>query len=342
MRNILLIFAAAIPLLLPNVNFADSEQVVNVYSARQENLIKPLLDKFTERTGIRVRLVTGKADELLARLNLEKEYSPADLLITTDAGRLHRAKQANLLNCTVAPSLNKQVPANYRDPDGCWYALSLRARTIMAVKNRVPTEQIPSSYESLGDSRWRGKICVRSSGNIYNQSLVASVLASRGQDETLKWLKDFRANFARPPSGGDRDQILAAAGGLCDVVIANTYYLAMMLAGDDEQQLQAARQMLVTWPNQKDRGTHVNVSGAGVIRTAPHPDNAYKLLEYLASDEAVEWYAETNLEYPIRANVPVPDILRSWGDFKADTINLSKLGELNADAVKLMDQAAWQ
>lgn len=342
MRNTIFALIIAALAATHNVAFAASEQVVNVYSARQENLIKPLLDKFTQSTGIKVNLVTGKADNLLARLQLEGERSPADLLITTDAGRLHRAKAANLLNCDAMPALEKQVPARYRDRDGCWYGLSLRARTIMVVKDKVAPSEAPVTYESLAEPRWRGKICVRSSGNIYNQSLVASMLANRGARATLQWLEGLRANFARPPSGGDRDQILAAAGGLCDIVIANTYYLAMMLVSDDQQQAQAAAKMLVTWPNQAGRGTHVNVSGAGVVRSAPHAANAYRLLAYLAGDAAQAWYADANHEYPIRADVATPALLRAWGDFSADALNLSRLGELNVEAVKLMDQAGWR
>ena len=313
---------------------------VNVYSARQENLIKPLLDRFTQASGIKVNLVTGKADALLARLELEGKNSLADLLITTDTGRLHRAKSSQLLQCTRLPELEKMVPADYRDPDGCWYALSLRARTIMVVKDKVESTAIPT-YESLSDPRWRGNICIRSSGNVYNQSLVASMLAHGDEQTTLAWLRGLSANFARPPSGGDRDQILAAGGGLCDVAVVNTYYLAMMLAGDDERQLQAAKKMTVTWPNQAGRGTHVNASGGAIISTAPHPENARRLLAYLVSDESQTWYAKVNHEYPIRKNIPVPAILKTWGTFKADTLNLGKLGELNTAAVKLMDQAGW-
>ena len=323
-----------------STTYAADEQAVNVYSARQENLIKPLLDRFTEATGIKVNLVTGKADALLARLQLEKEHSPADLLITTDAGRLHRAKAAKLLQCTTSPSLEKLVPEHYRDPNGCWYALSLRARTIMLVKDTLNQKTVPT-YASLSNPQLRGKICIRSSSNIYNQSLVASVLAAVGEQATVTWLKGLTANFARPPSGGDRDQILAAAGGLCDIAIANTYYLAKMLASGEEQQVWAANKMLVSWSDQAGRGTHINVSGAGIIRTAPNPKNAEKLLTYLTSDEAQTWYAEANYEYPIRKTISIPEVLRDWGDFKADTINLSKLGELNTAAVKLMDKAGW-
>ena len=319
---------------------ADTD-FVNVYSARKENLIKPLLDKFTENTGIKVNLVTAQADALLTRLESEKEHSPADLLITTDAGRLYRAQNSNLLDCTQIPEMDTLVPVNYRHKQGCWYALSLRSRTIMLVKDKLNPSMVPT-YESLSDPRWKGKICVRSSNNIYNQSLVASMLAHSSKAKTVTWLKGLVNNFARSPAGGDRDQILAAAAGLCDIVIANTYYLAMMLDSNNEQQSQAAQKMLVTWPNQNNRGAHVNVSGAGVIKTAPNKQNAKRLLQYLASDEAQDWYARVNHEYPIRKNVPVPALLKAWGHFKTDKLNLSQLGKLNTDAVKLMDQAGWQ
>ena len=314
---------------------------VNLYSARKEELIKPLLERFTARTGIKVNLVTGKEDALLARLKSEGRNSPADLLLTSDAGRLHRAREAGVLAVVDSAALKKQVPAHYRDPQGYWYGLSVRARPIAYVTQRVHANEL-STYEALADRKWKGRICIRSSDNIYNQSLVASMIAHRGVSTTETWAKAFVANFARPPVGGDRDQVLAAAAGQCDVVVINTYYLAAMLHDKDAAQHAAAAKLAVFWPNQKDRGVHVNVSGIGLTAAATHREAAIRLMEFLAGDEAQAWYAETNQEYPIRPGIPVSKTLASWGQFKSDSLGLDKLGQYNADAVKLMDRAGWK
>ena len=339
-RIVARVLALLLPLavVLPPVHAAE---VVNLYSARKEALIKPLLDDFSKETGIKVNLVTGKADALLQRLKSEGRNSPADLLLTTDAGRLHRAKEAEVLAAVQSDVLAQRVPENYRDPDGYWYGLSMRARPIMYVKGKVDPAEL-STYEALADSKWNKRICIRSSDNIYNQSLVASMIAGNGPEKTEKWAQDLVKNLAQPPRGGDRDQIKAAAAGVCDIAIANTYYLAMMLAGDDAAQREAAEHMGVFWPNQDGRGTHVNVSGIAMTAAAKNQDNARRLMEYLVSDHAQRWYAQTNHEYPIVADVPVSDTLQGWGEFKADDLNLSRLGELNADAVRLMDRAGWK
>lgn len=314
---------------------------LNIYSARQEALIKPLLDRFAAQTGITVNLVTGNADALLQRLELEGENSSADILITTDAGRLHRAKQANVLQAFSSSHLDKVVPASFRDPEGYWVGLSLRARPIMYVKGRVDPKEL-SSYEALNDPKWQEKICIRSSNNIYNQSLVASLIAANGIDATQAWANDFMKNLARRPQGGDRDQIMAAAAGQCDLAIANTYYLAGMSVSRDEAQRAAANKMGVFWPNQQGRGAHVNVSGAAIIKSAKNKDNAIMLLEFLVNKKSQSWYAEANGEYPVRDDVRPSKLLSAWGQFKADSLNLSKLGEYNAEAVRLMDRAGWQ
>lgn len=315
---------------------------VNIYSARKEALIKPLLDDFTLQTGIKVNLVTGKADALLKRLESEGRNTLADLLITVDAGRLHRAKQARLLQTTDSDEISRLVPAQYRDYDRTWVGLSLRSRTIMVVADKVKPDEI-QRYEDLADPKWKGRICIRSSDNIYNQSLVASMIATSGEAATEHWAKGLIANLARPPKGGDRDQIKAAAAGQCDVAIANTYYLARMLKNEKDQgQHVAATKMRVIWPNQADRGAHVNVSGAAITRHAKNPDNALKLVEFLLNRNSQLWYADKNNEYPVTSNVAISTTLQTWGGFKSDTVNLSKLGEYNTAAVKLMDRAGWK
>ena len=314
---------------------------VNLYSARKEELIKPLLDRFTETTGITVNLITGKADMLLKRLESEGPNSPADVLLTTDAGRLHRAKMAGVTQPISSPVLIANVPEQYRDPEGHWFGLSLRARPIIYAVNRVDPAEL-STYEDLSGKKWKGRICIRSSSNIYNQSLVASLIAANGLERTQAWAKGFVANFARPPKGGDRDQIRAVAAGQCDIAIANTYYLVGMLKSKDSAQRGAAARVAVFWPNQDGRGVHVNVSGAALTRSSPNKASAIRLVEFLTSDEAQAWYAKANGEYPVRPGIELDDILAGWGRFRADDLNLSRLGELNAEAVRLMDRAGWK
>ncbi len=336
-RFVLILLAAS--LLTPPLAAVAEE--VNLYSARKENLIKPLLDRFTAETGIKVNLVTGKADALLKRLSSEGRNSPADVLLTTDAGRLYRAKAAGVTQPFVSEALQALVPAQYRDPEGHWYGLSLRARPILYVSGKVTPDEL-STYEALADGKWKGRICIRSSSNIYNQSLVASLIAANGEAETEKWAEGLVRNLARPPKGGDRDQIKAAVAGQCDIAVANTYYLAGMLTGDDPEQRTIAEKMKVFWPNQAGRGTHVNVSGAVLTKASKHREAAIKLIEFLAGDASQQWYAETNGEYPIRPDVAVSKTLAAWGEFKADALNLSRLGELNPSAVMLMDRAGWR
>ncbi len=322
-----------------SVHAVDEE--VNLYSARKEQLIKPLLDKFTEQTKINVNLVTGKADALLKRLTTEGKNSPADLLITTDAGRLHRAVAADVVQPVKSDVLDEAIPAHLRDPDGLWFGLSLRARPIFYVKGKVDPSEL-STYEALSDPKWKKRICIRSSGNIYNQSLVASMLATGDKDEVETWAKGFVANFAQPPKGGDRDQIKAAAAGICDIAVANTYYYGGMLKSKDAKQVEAANKVAIFWPNQDDRGTHVNVSGIAMTKAAKNTDNAKLLMEFLANEESQAWYAQANDEFPVREGVAWSDSIKQWGEFKADDLSLAKLGENNADAVRLMDRARWK
>ncbi|HIP53014.1 MAG TPA: Fe(3+) ABC transporter substrate-binding protein [Chromatiales bacterium] len=339
--SILLLGQIALSVLLLAPQLAISAEEVNVYSARKEKLIRPLLDRFTQQTGIEVNLVTGKADALLKRLQSEGRNSPADVLITTDAGRLHRAKQAGVTASFRSEVLGAAVPASFRDPEGYWYGLTIRSRPIMYVKGRVDPALL-STYEDLTNPKWRGRICIRSSSNIYNQSLVASLIAANGATKTEAWSQGLVANFARPPRGGDRDQIRAAVAGICDIAIANTYYLAGMLNAKDEAQRKIAEQIGVFWPNQQDRGAHVNISGAALTTSAKNKSNAIRLIEFMASKPAQEWYASQNGEYPVRKDVPVHATLEAWGSFKMDDLNLARLGELNPEAVRIMDRAGWK
>ncbi|HEX5677492.1 MAG TPA: Fe(3+) ABC transporter substrate-binding protein [Alcanivorax sp.] len=339
MRRLSVLFPLLAALVVTGCSSQSEE--VNVYSARKEALIKPLLDRFTSETGITVNLITGSADALVERMKAEGEHSPADVLITTDAGRLYRAQQENQLAAVDSEVLNEKVPAALRDPDGHWYGLSVRARVVVYAPDRVDPSEL-STYEALADPKWDDRICIRSSDNIYNQSLTASLIAHNGEAQTEQWAEGLVDNMARDPVGGDRDQIKALAAGECDLAVVNTYYLGSMQGGDDANAREIANQVAVFWPNQEGRGAHINISGAGVAANAPHPDNAVRLIEFLVNDQSQQWYAETNYEYPVRGDVPVSDVLREWGEFKQDDLPLVKLGEHNADALKLMDRAGWK
>ncbi len=340
-----IVLAAAFSTLLAQPAAGVAEQEVNLYSARKEALIKPLLDRFTEETGIRVNLVTGKADALLQRLQSEGINSPADVLLTVDAGNLHRAKVAGVTQPMSSAAIDAAVPESYRDPDGHWVGLSLRARPILYVKDRVDPAEL-STYEALSTPAWKGRICIRSSDNVYNQSLVASMIAADGADATEQWAAGLVDNMARSPKGGDRDQIKAAAAGQCDIAIANTYYLAGMLTSGDSAEQAPAQRMAVFWPNQPGqgdgRGVHVNVSGAALTGAAKNKDAAIRLVEFLVSPESQAWYAQANGEYPVRGGVSISPVLASWGTFEADDLNMATLGELNGEAVRVMDRAGWK
>lgn len=314
---------------------------VNVYSARKEALIKPLLDLYTAETGITVNLVTAKGDALLTRLKTEGRNSPADVLITTDAGRLYRAQQAGVLRAVQSDALDTLIPAHLRSAQGYWFGLSVRARFLVYAKDRVDPANL-SSYEALANNTWKRRVCIRSSNNIYNQSLVASMLATQGANKTAQWLANFVGNFAKPPQGGDRDQVKAVAVGQCDVAVVNSYYLGAMLQSDDATQREAAAKVGIFWPNQQSRGTHINISGAGVTKAAKNSQAAVALIEFLARDESQRWYAQTNNEYPVREGIPVSETLQAWGQFKADQLDVTELGRFNAQAVMAMDRAHWK
>jgi len=237
--------------------------------------------------------------------------------------------------------LEKAIPEYYRDADKQWFGLSLRSRVIVYAPDRVKKEEL-SSYENLADSKWKNRICIRSSSNVYNQSLVASMIANDGVEKTEAWATALVKNFARTPKGGDRDQIKAVAAGVCDIAIVNNYYLAGMLESSQKNEVAAANKIRLFWPNQDGRGAHINISGAGILKPAKHKKEAIQLLEYLVSDKAQQWYADMNYEYSINPDIESNSILKSWGKFKADNLNLNLLGKYNAEAVLLMDRAGWK
>ncbi len=334
MRLPLLILILLIPMQL-------AAQEVNLYSARKEILIKPLLDQFTQQTGIGVNLVTAKADTLLERLEVEGRATPADILLTVDAARLVRGKEKGLFQPIDSAVLEQAIPENYRDRDKQWFGLSLRSRVIVYAPERVVPSML-HRYLDLADTRWRGRLCIRSSSNIYNQSLVAAMIVRYGIEKTERWAKALVDNFARSPRGGDRDQIKAVAAGVCDVALVNNYYLAGMLTSSEQEEVEAAKKVKLFWPDQDGHGAHINVSGGAILKSARHRQEAVRLLEFLVSDAAQRWYAEKNHEYPANPAIEKSAILRDWGNFKTDNLDLNLLGEYNADAVKLMDRAGWK
>ena len=320
---------------------ADSEGEVNVYSHRHYDVDLELYRSFEEQTGIKVNLVEGGSDELIERLMREGAESPADLLMTVDAGRLHRAKQAGVLQPLSSPMLLARVPEQLRDPDGYWYGLTQRARVIVYHPDRVDPSEL-SSYEALTDSRWHGRILIRSSSNIYNQSLLASMVANHGQDYAREWAAGLVANMARTPKGNDRGQMKAVAAGQGDLAIVNTYYVGQMLNSSDHQEREVGAQLRVFLPNQNGRGAHVNVSGAGITASSKNPAGALSLLEFLASAAAQRVWAHANYEYPVNRNVQPSPLLQSWGELKADPLGLHLLGEHNTTAVIIFDQVGWR
>lgn len=328
-------------LLLGLLPISASAEMVNVYSARKEALIKPLLEVFSEETGITVNLLTGKADSLLKRIQVEGRSSPADVFITVDAGRLHRATSGGVLQPISSEILEQKIPANLRDPENHWFSLSRRARPIFYSLDRIDSSKI-KRYEDLANSEWKNTLCLRSSNAVYNQSLVASMLIADGEENTGKWIEGIVANLAQPPAGGDTEQLLAIAAGACDITMVNTYYYGRMLASDDNKHREAAAKIGIIWPNQEDRGTHVNVSGAGVVKTARNKANAIKLIEFLVRPESQAWYASVNNEYPVVLGSEVTERLQNLGEFKADSVNLMLLGENNLRAVKVMDRSGWR
>jgi iron(III) transport system substrate-binding protein len=332
--------SAAAALLLATLAAPARAEEVNIYSARQEALIKPQLDAFTAETGIQVNLVTGEAKELVQRLKSEGANSPADMLFTADAGNLYAAAADGLCQNIRSEALETAIPAPYRDPNGAWFGLGIRARPIFYVPGKVDPSEI-KSYEDLADPKWKGRILARSSSHIYNQSLLASMIANDGPEAAENWAKGVAANLARKPQGGDRDQIKAAAAGEGDIVIANSYYYAQMLTSDSPEEREAAQKLKVIWPNQDGRGTHVNVSGACVAAHAPNKDAAVKLLEFLVTDEAQHIYAEKGQEFPVKAGISPSATLQGLGSFKADTLNLAELGKHNAEAVRIFDRVGW-
>lgn len=316
-------------------------QEVNVYTHRHYKADEELFNKFTEETGIKVNIVNASADELIQRLETEGENSSADILITVDAGRLYRAQSKDLLQPVRSEILEANIAPEFREKQGYWYGMTYRARIIAYAKDRVNPEDI-KTYEDLADPKWKGKIVIRSSENVYNQSLLASIILADGEEKAKEWAEGVVANMARNPKGSDRDQVKAVASGEGDIAVVNTYYIGLMLNDENIEERKAGESVGIIFPNQDGRGTHVNVSGIGVTKYAPNKDNAIKLMEFLSGEEAQQVLANINYEYPINPKATKASILKSWGDFKADSVELYKLGENNSKAVRIFDEAGWK
>ncbi|WP_136249017.1 Fe(3+) ABC transporter substrate-binding protein [Halomonas borealis] len=338
-RRLALPFAA----LMAGATFASQAAAdeVNLYSARHYDSDQALYDAFSEATGIEVNVLEGGSDQLIQRIEREGQASPADVMMTVDAGRLWRAEQADIFASVDSEVLDERLPANMQHPEGKWFGFSQRVRAIFYNPEAVDADEI-TSYEDLADPRFEGEVCIRSSNNIYNQSLLASMVAHHGEQEAEAWAQGVVDNMARDPEGGDTDQIKGVASGECDVAVANHYYYVRLLQSDDAGDREAAEKVQILFPNQDDRGAHVNVGGAGVVQGAPHHDNAVRFLEFLASDEAQAIFASGNHEFPVVDGIEVDEVLADWGDFKRDELNVSVLGENNPQAVRIFDRVGWR
>ena len=326
--------------LLAVVTEGMAAEVVNVYSARHYDTDDRIYSAFEEQTGIKVRLIEGKSDALLARLKREGKRSPADVFITVDAGRLFQAERQRVFQPISSKRLTTRVPANLRHPKGLWFGLTKRARIILRSKERVKEGEI-TSYEDLAKPKWKGRVLIRSSSNVYNQSLVGSMIVAHGVKGAEAWCRGLVANMARKPQGGDRDQIKGVAAGEADVAVANSYYYARMLSGTPAEKAAAAK-VAVVFPNQDGRGTHVNLSGVGVCAHAPNKANAIKFVEFLSGELAQKTFAAGNNEYPVVRGVETVPVLRNFGTFKQDAVNAAAFGNNNLTAVRIMDRAGWR
>ena len=314
---------------------------LTLYTHRHYPSDQELFAQFEKETGITINVVNASADELIQKMTLEGSESPADALITVDAGRLVRASNGGLLQPVKSSFLDSIIPSHLKDENGLWFGLTKRARVIAYAKDRINPEEL-STYENLASDRWKNKILVRSSGNIYNQSLMASIIANSGEDVAKNWGKNLVKNMARSPKGNDRDQVKAVVAGEGDLAIVNTYYIGKLLNSKKPEEVKAGEGVGIFFPNQNDRGAHINVSGIGVAKYAPNKENAIKFIEFLASDKAQKVFATANFEYPVNPNVEPSDLLKSWGSFKEDNLPLTALGTNNKKAVMVFDIVGWK
>lgn len=340
-RNILIIILSVF-ISLSLIATSVSADEVNVYSARKGYLLQPLVDAFQNDNNIKVNVISGKAKVLQKRIKQEGKNTRADVLLTVDAGNLYKAKKDGLLKRISSSKLNNLIPRYLRDDGGYWYGLSIRSRVIMYNPEKVKASDL-STYEDLANEKWENRICIRSSSNIYNQSLLASIISNLGENNAEQWARGVKSNFSKDPKGNDRTQMTSVVMGECDVTIANTYYLGKWISSEQDNERKYAEKISVFFPNQQTSGAHINISGAAVTKYSKNTGNAIKFIEFLASDEAQKLYAQANHEYPIRDSIPVSSIVESWGyPFKKDTLNLDELGKNNRKAVMIFDRVGWK
>lgn len=325
--------------LLASSLFAASE--VNVYSHRHYDSDKILFKKFEEQTGIKVNIVTAKAEELVSKLAIEGANTPADVLITADIGNLYEAKDRKLLQAIDSKILEENIPAHLRDDEKKWFALTKRARVFVFNPKTIDPKDL-GDYFSITKPEFKGKVVTRTSSNAYNKSLLASIIANHGEEKALEFTKGLVENFARNPKGSDRDQIKAVGAGDADIAIVNTYYLGVMLNSKDNNDVEIAKSLKIFFPAQETTGTHMNISGAGVTNFANNKENAIKLIEFLSSTEAQDMFAQGNHEYPVNKNVSASETVKSWGEFKEDTIPLNEVGKYTKKAVEIATKGNWK
>jgi iron(III) transport system substrate-binding protein len=328
--------------LLASASALAQEQVLNLYSSRHYQTDEALYANFTKLTGIKINRIEAGEDPLIERIRNEGERSPADVLVTVDAGRLWRAEQLGMFQPVKSAMLESRIPHSYREPGGRWFGFSLRTRLIAYNKAKVGPGEI-RTYEELADPKWKGRVCMRSSTSIYNLSLMGALIDHLGEQKAEAWARGVHANLAQEPKGGDTDQLKAVAAGACDVTVSNQYYYARLARSDKAEEKQIAERLGVVFPNQQSWGAHVNISGAGVLKNAPHRQAAVRFLEYLASDEAQRYFADGNNEWPVVAGVKVENpVLNAFGDFKRDRLNVAVLGRNQPSSQKIYDRVAWK
>lgn len=316
---------------------SQDDDILTVYSGRKEHLVKPLFERFTAETGIEIRYITDGEGPILARLKAEGEQSPADVLITVDAGNLWHAAEENLLQPIESNVLEMNVPEYLQDPNNLWFGLSQRARVMVYNTERTSPQEL-TTYEALADEQWQGRLCLRTAKKVYNQSLVATLIEAHGYEQTKRIVEGWVANLAADPFSNDTQAMQAVAAGACDVTLVNTYYFGRLENESPELPL------AIYYPNQGEgeRGIHVNVSGAGILKHAPKPELARQFIEWLSQDEAQYMFAELNQEFPVNPKVPASEQVQAWGTFVADDVNLSVAGQRQAEAIRLMDEAGYQ
>ena len=330
------LFYAATAAFVLGASGAIAAEEVNIYSYRQPELIKPLLDAFTEKTGIETNVLFLDKG-LVERINAEGQNSPADVILTVDIGRLMEAKEGGVTQSVKDEAIEKDIPAHFRDPEGNWFGLTTRGRVVYASKERVPEDTI--TYEELADPKWKGRLCMRDGQHSYNIGLFASMVAHHGAEYTETWLKGIKENLARKPDGNDRGQAKAIMAGECDIAFGNTYYVGLMMTNEKEpQEKEWAAAIKVLFPNTQERGAHVNISGMSLAKHSPNKDNALKLMEFLASGEAQQIYAEQVFEYPVMPGAEPSEIVKSFGTIKADTLPLADIAANRKTASELVDK----